>query len=733
MNHPVQVFMHNPHALRVEYRLDDCRLILWWSPLAGQSFAARDRNFSNRDDHLDVFDRIVIPGCDTAAFTGCDYDPYHTVLHFQHQTLHLALRHDAAVLLLWAEKPQNVDFKSTRYDSAKGCAKSWVVQHKEPSHDFEFAAMLGEGQGFFRHSPVHAEWNSRYAQACLSGGQKLAIGAGLAGERIAARCKPDDAIITDAALVAHEQAGRISTASHLEMEALRRIVVRGLHSMIDESAAFRASLKPIYYLIWVRDAAFAFTCMEAAGWPHKLAELCRLFMANPTSARGDDVPSGRMFGQLIHPDYGKYEEDGFYYVIRTIFTHWTHTGSREFLEGENLTLLNEALDWVELRCFREESGLYEGYFADETPALGSRDEGWDFAIGMPAGGDLIRHNGKPIVRSRDIYLNTLMHSAHTMMAAAFGDEKHAAKAAALWDKQRRFHDDRRDGLPPYGELLGEDGTWHRVAHFGPVSSVYVWALTLPDFLPLDERDELMGRLLDELSANPAMHWINGICAAIAATDPWVHGEQRLIELLLRIKDEAMRPGRYLPMAGAMPEKFDAPQGSLYHDIRPQGFAMAAWLAAWASLGVRRLPYGLAVRPTCAFQMLEHFAWQGGLIDFSFSANVSALTVNGHAYPATLQLPENALTVGKNSVMVPAEIAAPCLLRSTVRLLHCETNATGEFGFGIESFGDAEMVFSEAPVGFDFSPDLTVRPREESSGLFLLRFHHFGRISLRVKW
>jgi hypothetical protein len=733
MSHPVQIFLHNPQALRVEYRFDDCRLILWWSPLAGCSFAARDRNFSNRDDHLDVFDRIVIPGCDVAAFTGCDYDPYHTVLHFKHQTLHLALRHDAPVLLLWTEKPQVIDFKSTRYDGAKGCAKSWVILHKEASHDFEFAAMLGDGEGSFRHSPVHAEWNSRYAQACLSAGQRLAMGAGLAGERIAARCRPDDPITTDEALVTHEQAGRISAPSQPEMEQLRRIIVRGLHSMIDESAAFRASLKPIYYLIWVRDAAFAFTCMEAAGWPHKLAELCRLYLSNPTVARGDEVPAGRMFGQLIHPDYGKYEEDGFYYVIHTIFTHWTHTGSREFLEGENLALLKEALDWVEHRCFREESGMYEGFFADETPALGSRDEGWDFAIGMPAGGDLIRHDGKPIVRSRDIYLNTLMHSAHSMMAAALGDQEHATKAAALWEKLRRFHDDRRDGLPPYGELLDENGKWHRVAHFGPVSSVYVWALTLPDFLPLDERDALMGHLLDELSAHPAMHWINGICAAIAATDPWVHGEQRMLDLLLRIKDEAMRPGQYLPMAGAMPEKFNAPKGSLHSDIRPQGFAMAAWLAAWASLGVRRLPFGLAVRPTRAFHMLEHFAWQGGHIDFSFEADISVLTVNGRTFPATLQLPENALTRGKNSVMVPLEMEKQCLLRSTVKLLHCDSNAIGECLFEFESFGDAEMVFSAPPAGYHLSAPMEIQSREESSGLFLLRFRHFGRLDLRITW
>ncbi len=74
-------------------------------------------------------------------------------------------------------------------------------------------------------------------------------------------------------------------------------------------------------------------------------------------------------------------------------------------------------------------------------------------------------------------------------------------------------------------------------------------------------------------------------------------------MLLKIKEQSNRPGKYLPMGGAMPEKIDIPDGLLYHDIRPQGFAIGSFLAAWSSLGVRRLPFGLAVRPTTAFQQL----------------------------------------------------------------------------------------------------------------------------------
>jgi len=86
MSHPTQIFLSNPTALRVEYRLDDQRLELWWSPCAGQSTDSFDRTYSNRDAHLDVFASITAPGCGLEGFLSCDYDPYHCVLRFARQS-----------------------------------------------------------------------------------------------------------------------------------------------------------------------------------------------------------------------------------------------------------------------------------------------------------------------------------------------------------------------------------------------------------------------------------------------------------------------------------------------------------------------------------------------------------------------------------------------------------------------------------------------------------------------
>lgn len=739
MQHPTQILLHNPQALRVEYRLDDQRLILWWSPLAGTSYAAADRNFSNRDNHLHVFEKITLSGCGLDDFLDCDYDPYHCVLRFRAQTLHIALRHDAAAVFLWAENPLAVDFKSGRYDEVLASSPSELtLLHREPSRGFEFVAIAGEGGGTMQHSPFHAKWHSIYSRAALAPQQLLVIGAGLEGSdptaslRALAAVPPCDHLAaTNNALAPIEDAGRIISKNHPGMEKLRRTIARGLHSMIDESGAMRASIKAIYYLIWVRDGGFCFPYQSAAGWTHKLPGFCRLLLANPTNARGEGIPPGRMFAQLIDPDYGKYEEDGAFYVIWPAFTHWTQTGSREFFEGENLALIEEAVGWVERFTFDEERGLFGGFFADETPAFASRDYGWDYAIGKPGSTEHIQYDGRKIVRSYDIYLNTLMHSAYTMLAAA-GGVRYEAKAAALWENLKPFFEDLQGGLPPYGDLITGDGSLIRARLTGAGNSTFFWALSIPNFLPLDNREAINAAVLDEIMAKPEMHFINGVCAAIAAADTWFHDGERLLDILIRIKEEAMKPGPFLPMGGAMPEKLGAPQGNIYHDIRPQGFAMGAWLAAWASLGLRRLPYGLALRPTKAFNRILNYLWRGHTLDFSFDyhGRTPALEINGRRIYNTLQIPESLLTGDRCAVRLVDGQPGPLLLRSSAQLDDVNAKEGGHLEYRFTCFGLTSICFDSMPGGIHLT-DHRENPIAVITVGNEIRFTRHGEVILRI--
>jgi hypothetical protein len=534
--HPTQIFLSNPTALRVEYRLDDSRLILWWSPLAGQSIDCLDRNYSSRDAHLEVFASICLPGCDLGHFRSCDYDPYHCVLRFEHRTLHLAIAVDQPAVLLWSDQPLTVDLKSHRFDQALiQTPEKLSLRHAEPRHTFSFAAALGHGEGFLRHCHFSVAEQPTFTQARLSPGQTLAIGVGLDSEPVLERLGPlalagPDALLaaTEAALTPVFALGRTRSARHPELTALRETVIRCLHSMIDESGAYRASLKEIYYLIWVRDGGFSYPYQAAAGWPHKLAEFCRFLLDNPNHVTDPGLPPGRMFGQLIHRKLGKLEEDGLYYVVWSVFTLASQTGRRDFLTPADHALLDEALAWVEAITWDAERGLFGEFTADETAAHGARDHGWDYAIGQPAGDSCIRHEGQPVTRNYDVYFNACMHSTYVMLAALRDDPAPLAKAARLWPELEKLLHERRDGIPTYGELLLADG--HRVhpPYWGPAcgASCCVWGLSMPNFLPLADWDSVHAAVLDAIIAKPEMHFINGINSALAAVDTWLYPEDR---------------------------------------------------------------------------------------------------------------------------------------------------------------------------------------------------------------
>jgi hypothetical protein len=622
-----------------------------------------------------------------------------------------------------------------------------VVDHEEPRYTFIFAAATGKGSGTLRHAPVHSPEYPYFVRAELAADQPLVLAAGLKDDEESIKqvatnlAQAGMSALLDALknqLAPIEAAGRTRSETYPDLVSFRRTVVRGLHSMIDESGAFRASLKAIYYLIWVRDAGFSFHYQAAAGWPHKLGKLCRLILDNPLYLRAEEGGTARrMFGQLIHRTYGKREEDGLYYVVWILFTHWTQHGHLEFMTADDWELIDEALDTVETLTWDADRGLYGEYTADETPAYGSYDHGWDHAIGKPTdGSDHISHEGHPVTRNYDVYFNLCMHSTHTMLAAMRREPKHLEQATKVWPELAKLLSRRKHGIPAYGELLLENGERRLCPHWGPSHSCCVWGLTMPNFAPLDDWEAVHTSVIDALAKSPDMHFVNGICSAMAATDTWFYPEGKLLSLHQRIVELANRSGRYLPMSGAMPEKFNAPEGDLYHDIRPQGFAMGAWLAAWSSLGLRRLPFGLALRPTCAFETIESYPWRGRELNFEFVATgrTLALEINGVRHEGTLQVPEACLVPGKNHIrLIQSTAQWPLWLRSSVQLDAVRSNGN-ELTYAFTSHGLAEIRFTplhaEASIQTMGGSPLAFDSYEKKDGA-VFRFNHFGQARLRL--
>ena len=246
--------------------------------------------------------------------------------------------------------------------------------------------------------------------------------------------------------------GNIRLRNQPQLQKLLDINKRFLLSMQDPEGAQRDTAKAIYYLIWVRNGGMTYPPLTGAGWVDPLRRWNRFELADPTVIQ-DEEPRGRMYGQLVTGNITKWEEDGAFYAILSAFSYWTQTGDKSFLSGQNLALLEDAMDWVERRCFDSSKGLFGRYYNSETPLYGSRDYGWDNAVGFPGQRWPVTYYGVTIRCSYDIYINLLSYSSYLMLGAAEQGEKaeeYRRKADALAAKMRPWFDVKQQGLPAFG-------------------------------------------------------------------------------------------------------------------------------------------------------------------------------------------------------------------------------------------------------------------------------------------
>ncbi|MEM4247767.1 MAG: hypothetical protein QXH80_00720, partial [Candidatus Nanoarchaeia archaeon] len=161
------------------------------------------------------------------------------------------------------------------------------------------------------------------------------------------------------------------------------------------------------------------------------------------------------------------------------------------------------------------------------------------------------------------------------------------------------------------------------------------------------------------------------------------------------------------------------------------------LYAWSSLGLRRLPYGLALRPTKAFEHITKYPWHGASLDFEFGTTTSnlALEIDGKIVYGTLQIPEKYISEKtSHKIRLISDVKVrPLLLRSHVRLDDVKENESS-ITYYFTAFGIASLTFS-LPIKNAILADDTGHSIpytwQESNGLNICCFEHFGNASLTV--
>ncbi len=680
----VQVLMHNPSGIRIEYNITNQELELWISPQAGKEDDYWMRNFSNRDDHTRLFDKISFPALSLNKYEKVEYDPFHSIIHFKNQTMHLATVFDKPGVMLWFEKPEMVDFKSDKQDAAISRKdKVFHIMHPDRGLTFEYIAQLGHGQGSFRHQLQIDRGRSIYARANLKAGQVLYIGGELAVENVPEMMnefsnKTPEQLLNQTNKKVNKilSAGKVDFKENEKLENLVHFNKRIWVSAQDLSGALHASIKRIYYLIWVREGGLACPWMGYSGWIYPLEKWVDFQMENPTEI-SDEGPGGRFFGQLVNKKITKWQEDGEFYAIWSAFTHWTQTGDKKFVSGENLELMRDAMNWLERYAFDEEKGVFFRYYYCETPLMYSRDYNWDNAVGKPVlNWDPAPYKGKMIKKSYDIYVNLLNYSVYRMLEsmciANNIENNYGEKAEKLAESMKHWFE--KDGLPMYGHVISTDDEEISADPYGMDETDYIWALTCPPFYPdyIDIK-KLRTRLFEDLQKKKDGYFLAAYFSILGALDLLENSEEEIIEATTYAAKECYIPWEDIPLAGSMVEMSGYYPPGHGHHIRPQMFTMGAWFGAMSNLGIHRLPFGLRIQPCKSLQQIEKYQYQGKSLDIKFSGKGEniAYSINGQPVKYSLQIPEQMLNKEKNNIVVSLSNAAdkfPLLIKSSIRLL-----------------------------------------------------------------
>ncbi len=706
-----QILMQNRMGIRIEYTLDRNNLQLWISPQAGKSMSYIDQNWSNRDDHTNVFDRILLPGCDLNKFVRCDWDPFHSIIYFKDQTLHIAQIYDQPAVLIWFEKDGFVDIKIYS-EEVERTDKTFIINFSDRERDFQSAAILGPGDGFFQHQLQLDKYRSIHTRGHIKPGQVLLIASELQSEEIGKRAKEwikkplQEILERNEQLIADDLSmGRFTLKNRPEMQKLLDKSRRVALSMQNFKGFMRSTNQYIYYLLWYRDGGMNASHLTYSGWPQPAYDHTKFALQNPNFT--NEHPDSIFFGQVMGGPLTKWEEDGLFYVVWSAFSCWTQTGDKSLCQGKYLDTMERAMDWLEDRCFDKGKGLFGRYFYCETPMTGSRDDGWDNVTGAPTFKWKSQYNGKIIVRAYDIYINLLCYNTYLMLSAMHSDEATAEEnyqKALNLEEQIKIFFDYEDTLPSYGRLLTETGELITAEPYGMDIWDYVWGLSLPPFEPTIPKKykDLREQIRKDMTSTEAGYFLCVYFALLTSMDTEIHEEEDIMAAIDKLVDYSSAPGKYLPMPYAMPEMFNISEENPFHDVRPLVYSIAPWLSAVTNLGLHRLPFGIAARGTKYLESLENYAYKDALLNVSFKGQgqLSRLKLNGEVLSSTLQIPENKLKKGKNSLVIEMEKDADLknlLVSSTVQLR--AMNNGNKTTFDVTAYGKNVLTFKNLTKTF----------------------------------
>ena len=443
----------------------------------------------------------------------------------------------------------------------------------------------------------------------------------------------------------------------------RRIVYSGL----DEGGACFGAINRIYHLIWVRDGAMTTSLMARSGNPEFLRIFAPFLLNNPSEIVTEDGRKVREFLQKIGSRWTKGEDDGIFYAVLTLFTHFQTTGDDHLLHGTEFLTVLEAIDRFLEKGWEEDKEIIGSDTRGERSLASSPYFGFDIVNGKiepPKASKQDGASGKTFNRSYTLYNNVNTYNLLYMAAILLEqrpemDEGRRGRYLEIARRIQRtivksFVDP--DGYLYTGFMRYDDGSeeWMPYGEGGDYWE-YAWAVSLGPFYPAPGLQLRSARRTKELWPQMVKY---GFCPWNTLSRYFHEYNMSTNEYMAMLRDEiddALVCSEKYPMEGALGEYIGSVNKvNSYRAWRALPFTAGSLFYSVTSLLIQSLPMGIAVRASDCVENVKNYSYRLARIDATRTGKgdvVERVTINGSVLEGTLQIPENRMHPGKNMIDV----------------------------------------------------------------------------------
>ncbi len=488
-----------------------------------------------------------------------------------------------------------------------------------------------------------------------------------------------------------------------DLQKVLDINKRIVYSAFDEGGAVNGALARIYYLIWNRDGSMSSSLMAMAGMPELVKLWAPFILHNPSWILTDPVTGERSpeYLQILGTRWTKSEDDGIYYALLSVYTHYMTTGSDALIHTDDFSRLLEAVDRFIDKTWEPDKKMVGSDTRGETTLRSSPFYGYDAVNGMMYT-DLkesdVEHT--TLSRSYSLYNQVNTYNLLRMVMALMEQDseydgaryaKYAGMAGDIENTVKTtFKDDK--GFLYAGLEKMSDGTEHwRRFERGADYWEYAWAVSLGPFYPALDLQIASARMAAKAWPTLSNY---GYC-------PWNTLAGFLYEYGMSSDDYEDMLSQEVKDALTVTKRYTMPGAVTEYQGQPEGWRALPFQigALYYSMGYRMLhalPEGLSVRASHSVNSLKDFRYLNSTFNVTAHGegdDVGSFTLNGETFNGTLQIPGDRMQTGTNGIFVErtTKSSGVRLRSSDVQLTGYQETAKG-YTYFIKTSWKAHLVF-----------------------------------------